>query len=44
MSPLWNLNGFVGHITGGPVVTGSFAGDRLWFAYVENSLRWRGGR
>jgi hypothetical protein len=40
---VWSVNGFVGHIAGGRVVTGSFAGDRLWFVYVENSLRWRFG-
>ena len=32
----WSVNGFVGRMWGGPVVTGTFAGDDLWFAYFEN--------
>lgn len=43
-SPRWTLNAFVGRIQGGPVVTSSFAGDRLWFVYVENGVRWQVGR
>ncbi len=35
----WSVNGFVGRMWGGPVVRGLFAGDRLWFWYVENVLR-----
>jgi len=34
----WSLNGFAGRIWGGPVVTGTFAGDSLWFVYVENVI------
>jgi hypothetical protein len=30
-----SINGFLAHIRGGPVVTGTFAGNRLWYAYVE---------
>src|SRR5215207_682095 len=30
------VNGFLGSIAGGPVVTGSFTGDRLWYGYVES--------
>lgn len=40
-SPGWNVNAFVGRIQGGPVVASTFAGDRLWFFYVENGLRWQ---
>jgi hypothetical protein len=35
LSPHLNVNGFIGTIGGGPVVTGTFAGDRLWFGYLE---------
>ncbi len=35
----WSVNAFVGHVSGGRVVTGTFRGDRLWFAYVEQVLR-----
>jgi hypothetical protein len=34
----WSVNGFVGRMWGGPVVTATFAGDRLWFVYVENGI------
>jgi len=30
-----SVNGFLGYVRGGPVVTGTFAGNRLWFSYVE---------
>jgi hypothetical protein len=33
-----SVNGFLGHLRGGPVVTGTFAGDTLWFAYLESVL------
>jgi hypothetical protein len=36
----WSVNGFVGRMWGGPVVTGTFAGDRLWFVYVETGIAW----
>jgi hypothetical protein len=39
VSPRWTLSGFAGTIAAGPVVTGTFQGDRLWFAYVENNVR-----
>jgi len=32
------VNGFGGRIPGGPVVTGTFAGDGLWFLYFENVI------
>ena len=35
----WSVNGFVGYLRGGPVVTGTFAGDGMWFSYFENVLR-----
>lgn len=38
-SPRWSINGFAGTIDGGRVVTGTFGGDRLWFAYVESGVR-----
>jgi hypothetical protein len=30
-----SVNAFLAHIRGGPVVTGTFAGNRLWYGYVE---------
>ncbi|BCS35364.1 hypothetical protein TBR22_A45910 [Luteitalea sp. TBR-22] len=39
LTPVWSINGFVGHVDGGRVVTGTFKGDRFWFAYVEQVLR-----
>ena len=36
--PGWSVNGFLARFGAGPVVTGTFAGDRAWFAYVENAL------
>jgi len=38
VNPHWSVNGFVGFMRGGPVVTGTFDGANLWFAYVENVL------
>jgi hypothetical protein len=35
----WSINAFLSHMAGGPVVTGTFAGRRLWFAYLENVIR-----
>lgn len=34
-TPRVSVNAFVGHVRGGPVVTGTFAGRSLWFSYVE---------
>ena len=34
--PGWSVNGFLSRFRGGPVVTGTFVGDRAWFAYLEN--------
>jgi hypothetical protein len=31
-----SLNGFLARIYGGPVVTGTFRGNRLWYGYVES--------
>jgi hypothetical protein len=31
-----SVNAFLAHIRGGPVVTGTFDGDRLWYGYVES--------
>ena len=39
LTPSWSVNAFVGHVDGGRVVTGTFAGHRFWFAYVEQVLR-----
>jgi hypothetical protein len=39
--PTWSLNGFAGAIRGGPVVTGTFSGRSLWFAYLESVWRLR---
>lgn len=39
VTPRWSVNGFVARVAGGKVVTGTFAGSRLWFAYVENVIR-----
>ena len=35
----WSINGYAGRMWGGPVVRGNFAGDRLFYWYVENVLR-----
>jgi hypothetical protein len=34
----FSVNGFVARVFGGPVVTGTFAGDASWFGYVENVI------
>ncbi|MGE0815376.1 MAG: alginate export family protein [Vicinamibacterales bacterium] len=36
VTPRLSLNVFVGRMAGGPVVTGTFAGDTLWFTYLES--------
>lgn len=41
LSRYWSVNGFAGRMWGGPVVRGSFAGDRLFYWYVENVLQLR---
>lgn len=35
-TPRVSVNVFSGHIRGGPVVTGTFAGRSFWFGYVES--------
>jgi Alginate export len=37
-TPRASVNVFAGRLRGGPVVTGTFAGHTLWFAYVESVL------
>jgi hypothetical protein len=39
ITPIWSVNVFAGHVRGGRVVTGTFAGERLWFLYAEQVLR-----
>jgi hypothetical protein len=39
LSRYWSINGYAGRMWGGPVVRGVFAGDRLFYWYVENVLR-----
>ena len=39
LSRYWSINGYAGRMWGGPVVRGAFAGDRLFYWYVENVLR-----
>jgi hypothetical protein len=39
VTPRWTISGFAATIDGGPVVTGTFAGSRLWFVYFENVVR-----
>ncbi len=39
VTPFWSVNVFAGHVNGGRVVTGTFAGDSLWFVYAEQVLR-----
>ena len=36
LHPRVSLSAFLAHINGGRVVTGTFAGDRLWYGYVES--------
>ena len=38
ISPHVSLNGYIGYLRGGAVVTGTFAGDTLRFGYVESVL------
>ena len=38
LTPRWSVNGFLGVITGGGVVLGSFDGDTLTYGYLENVL------
>ncbi len=35
-TPRVSFNAFAGRVGGGPVVTGTFAGDTLWFTYLES--------
>jgi len=39
LSRYWSINGYAGRMWGGDVVRGAFAGDRLFYWYVENVLR-----
>jgi len=39
LSRYWSVNAYAGRMWGGPVVRGQFAGDRLFYWYVENVLR-----
>ncbi len=39
IAPRWSVNAYVGHIRGGRVVTGTFAGDALTFACLEQVIR-----
>ncbi len=43
VTPQWSVNAFAARMNGGPVVSGTFAGRRLWFVYLESVLRfdWR---
>ncbi len=36
VTPRLSVNGFLGRVRGGPVVTGTFAGRDLWFGYLES--------
>ena len=36
ITPRMSVNGFLGYLRGGSVVTGTFAGDALWFTYLES--------
>lgn len=38
VTPRVSVNGFVGAVRGGPVVTGTFGGRTLWFAYLESAV------
>ncbi|MCC7125587.1 MAG: alginate export family protein [Acidobacteria bacterium] len=38
ITPRISVNAFAGRMKGGPVVTGTFAGDVLWFTYVESTI------
>ncbi|MCC7124297.1 MAG: alginate export family protein [Acidobacteria bacterium] len=41
LSRFWSINGYIGHMRGGPVVRGVFDSNRLWFWHVENVLEMR---
>ncbi len=41
LSRFWSINGYIGHMRGGPVVRGVFDGNRLWFWHVQNVLELR---
>ena len=43
VTPWLSVNGFVARMRGGPVVTGTFGGDALWFTYLESVVAF-GGR
>ncbi len=43
ITPWLSVNGFVARMGGGPVVTGTFGGDALWFTYLESVVAF-GGR
>jgi hypothetical protein len=38
ITPRVSVNGFLGRLRGGPAVTGTFAGDVLWFTYLESVI------
>ena len=38
IDPHWSVNGFLGLISGGDVVQGSFDGDTLTYGYIENAV------
>lgn len=38
VTPRVSVNAFAGRVKGGPVVTGTFGGDTLWFTYVESVI------
>jgi hypothetical protein len=38
ITPRVAVNTFLGTIGGGPVVTGTFQGNRLWYGYVETAI------
>jgi hypothetical protein len=44
VTPRWSVNGFLAAMRGGDVVDRQFDGRQLWFAYVENVLRWTARR
>jgi hypothetical protein len=39
LTSVWSVNAFVGHMQGGGVVTGTFAGRQSWFTYLEQVVR-----
>ena len=39
VTPWLSVNGFIARMSGGPVVTGTFGGDALWFGYLEKRDR-----